>query len=325
MALAEAMATLALSLMVEGQEGVSWAQWRELAAVTERLGFAAFYRSDHYASEFSPDRATLDAWGTICALAPITRRIGLGTLVSPVTFRHPSLLSKLVVTANHASGGRIDLGLGAGWFRDEHERHGFPFPSLGERLELLAEQAEIISRSWSERTFSFRGAHYTVEGLVAEPKPLPRPRLIIGGDGGERSVAIAATWADEYNTPLPTNEQIRERRARLLGACERVNRDRSTIEFSVTTQILVGRDRDDLAEHARRAARVQDLTDEPPERYLAAIADTCVVGMVEEVIDRLRTIAQLGVGHIVLLVVDHTDLEMIELIGAEVLPALASY
>jgi alkanesulfonate monooxygenase SsuD/methylene tetrahydromethanopterin reductase-like flavin-dependent oxidoreductase (luciferase family) len=319
------MSGLELSLMVEGQEGVTWPQWQELALSAERLGFAGFYRSDHYLSAFSdPDRISLDAWGTICALAPITERIRLGTLVSPVTFRHPSVLAKLVVTASHVSGGRIDLGLGAGWLEEEHVRYGFPFPPLRERLELLAEQAEILRRSWSEETFSFRGLHYQVEGLAAQPKPVAPTRLILGGDGGERSVAIAAAWADEYNTPLPTNDQIRDRRARLLEACDALGRDRTTIGFSITSEVLVGRDRGELGERARRAARLQGQHDVPVARYIAELSDTCVVGTVDEVIERLRTIERLGVRRVVLLAADHTDLEMISLIGTEVVPALTS-
>ena len=160
--------------MVEGQEGVTWPQWRELAFSAERLGFAGFYRSDHYLSAFSdPDRLARRVGHDL--------RVGADHGADPARdagltrhIRHQSVLAKLVVTASHVSGGRIDLGLGAGWLEEEHVRYGFPFPPLRERLDLLAEQAEVLRRSSSEETFSFRGLHYQVEGLAAQPSQSPR-------------------------------------------------------------------------------------------------------------------------------------------------------
>src|SRR4051795_1919147 len=153
-------------LMIEGQEDVSWEQWQRLAATAEQLGFTALMRSDHYLSvDGHGTRGALDAWGTVTGLAAITTRLRLGTLVSPATFRHPSVLAKAVVTADHVSGGRVELGIGTGWLEDEHRAYGFPSPPLGERFDRLAEQVEIIRGSWGPGPFSFAGEHWTVTDL----------------------------------------------------------------------------------------------------------------------------------------------------------------
>src|SRR5918999_1680817 len=155
-------------LMIEGQEGVTWDQWRALAAVAEEAGFEALFRSDHYQSlDGSAPGGSLDAWATINALAATTETLRLGTLVSPATFRHPSTLAREVVTADHVSGGRVELGLGAGWHEGEHRAHGFEFPETPVRMERLAEQLEIVSRTWTEESFSFEGRHYRAQ----EPGP----------------------------------------------------------------------------------------------------------------------------------------------------------
>ena len=148
-------------LMIEGQEDVTWEDWVALAGAAERNGFDALFRSDHYLSVAGElDRGSLDAWGTICGLSAITRTLRLGTMVSPASFRHPSVLAKAVVTADRISGGRVELGIGTGWLEAEHAAYGFPFPPIGARMDRLAEQLEIIRGSWGEGPFSFRGEHY---------------------------------------------------------------------------------------------------------------------------------------------------------------------
>src|SRR5579871_1041419 len=149
-----------VALMIEGQEGVTWEQWTALARACEEAGLEGLFRSDHYTGFAAGGGGAHDAWATVIALAAITDRIQLGTLVSPATFRHPSNLARMVVTASHVSGGRVELGLGAGWNETEHREHGFTFPPLRERIALYAEQLEIITRSWSGETFDFHGAHY---------------------------------------------------------------------------------------------------------------------------------------------------------------------
>ncbi|HEX6263149.1 MAG TPA: TIGR03560 family F420-dependent LLM class oxidoreductase, partial [Actinomycetota bacterium] len=208
-------------LMVEGQEGVGWDDWLALARACEDHGLEGLFRSDHYLSvEDDETRGSLDAWTTLAALAAETERIRLGTLVSPVTFRHPSLLAKAAVTADHVSGGRVELGIGAGWHLREHEAYGFPFPEPPERMDLLAEQIEIVHRQWSEEMVSFQGKHYRLEAVKALPKPVPDPHppLIMGGHAKPRSVELSARWADEYNVFFSTPEECRAKRARVEEA-----------------------------------------------------------------------------------------------------------
>src|SRR5436305_8178967 len=177
--------------MIEGQEGVEWPQWVALAEACEEHGIPALFRSDHYMNLDGqhPERGSLDAWGTLCALAAITDTLRLGTLVSPATFRHPANLAKLVATADRISGGRVELGLGAGWHEREHRAYGFPFPPTRERMDILEEQLEVVTRSWAVQDASFEGKHYSLDRLDAQPKPVqrPHPPLIMGGSAGPRS------------------------------------------------------------------------------------------------------------------------------------------
>ena len=207
--------------MIEGQEDVTWEDWVALADTCERCGIEALFRSDHYVSVFQQsERGALDAWGTINALAARTTTLRLGTMVSPTSFRHPSVLAKLVTTADHVSNGRIELGMGTGWSEVEHTAYGFPFLPMKERMDVLEEQLEIVHDGhWKPGPFSFEGEHYTIEDLTARPLPLqrPHPPLIMGGTAGPRAARLAARFADEYNTVMPTLDEIRERRANIRG------------------------------------------------------------------------------------------------------------
>jgi F420-dependent oxidoreductase-like protein len=227
-----------ICLMIEGQEGVSWDDWVALARACEEHGLEGLFRSDHYQSVFDlSGRGSLDAWATLAALAAATERIRLGTMVSPATFRRPSVLSRMVATVDHISGGRVELGLGAGWNQAEHDAHGFPFPGLDERMELLEEQLEIVHRQWTEEEFSFQGRHYRLERCRAERKPLqrPRPPIVMGGGAGPRVARLAARWADEYNTPFASVKQCRERRAAIAEACSDLDMVRLIGEAVVPT------------------------------------------------------------------------------------------
>jgi alkanesulfonate monooxygenase SsuD/methylene tetrahydromethanopterin reductase-like flavin-dependent oxidoreductase (luciferase family) len=210
-----------IALMIEGQEGVTWPQWVALARAAEDAQLDALFRSDHYRSISRGDpNGSLDAWGTICALAAITSTLRFGTLVSPVTFRHPSVLAKLVTTADHVSGGRVELGIGAGWFEAEHEAYGFDFRTQRGRLDELDRQLDEITRQW------------TAAGDVW-PKPVqqPRPRIIVGGRAKPRTVAAAVRHADEYNTVWPSVEEARERKQRLDDAAAAAGRE--PLRFSI--------------------------------------------------------------------------------------------
>lgn len=307
-----------IALMVEGQEGVTWPQWLALADAAERLGFEGLHTSDHYLSEVLPDgRGGLDAWGVICALAAVTSRIRLGTLVSPVTFRHPSVLAKLAVTADHVSGGRIDVAMGTGWYAAEHRAHGFPFPPVGQRMAMLEEQAEIVRRSWDDGAFSFAGAHHRIDGLDALPTPIqrPGPRLTIGGGGGPRSLALAARLADEYNAPDADERRIAELRAGLDAAWERAGRAPARARLSMMVPVVVAADRDHLARLEAQVAQSLAGGDGVPGSW--------IVGTPDVVVSRLRRLAALGVDRVLVEPTPNADLGMVELIGRTVLPALA--
>ena len=315
-----------LCLMVEGQEDVSWEQWCALADACEEGGLDGLFRSDHYLSTIGGEsRGSLDAWTTLGALAARTARIRLGTLVSPVTFRHPAVLAKSAATVDYVSGGRVELGIGAGWSEREHAAYGFPFPDLGVRMELLAEQIEIVHRLWTEGHVGFEGKHYRLDDCTALPRPLqwPRPPLILGGTAGPRSVALAVRFADEYNTSFASLDEVRERRARVVDACRRAGRAPSTLRFSLMTGSLVGRDRDDVRELARLVLRRFDDPDGDPDALIERRADTWIIGTPDEAVARLRSLEKLGVERIYLQHLAHESVEMVSLIGAEVAPAVS--
>ncbi len=312
--------------MVEGQEDVSWDEWLALADVCERAGLDGLFRSDHYLSVVGRrERASHDAIATLAALAARTERIRLGTLVSPVTFRHPSVLAKSVATIDHVSGGRVELGLGAGWNEGEHAAYGFEFPPLGTRMELLEEQLEIVHRLWTEDSVTFAGRHYRLEDCPALPKPLqqPRPPLILGGNAKPRSVALAVRLADEYNTLLASIDDCRERKSVLVEACEAGGRDPATLPLTLMATCIVGEDRTQVLDRVRGVLKVFGSGDEDPEAVLAERRERWIAGTPDEVVERLRALAEAGVERVYLQHLVHDDTEMVELIGEAVLPALA--
>jgi F420-dependent oxidoreductase-like protein len=303
------------AVMIEGQEDVSWEDWLALAQTCERLGFEALFRSDHYLTLGAPRAGeALDAWGTICGLAAVTSTLRLGTLVSPATFRHPSMLAKLAVTADHISGGRVEVGLGTGWNEDEHAAYGFPFPDMKTRMDRLAEQLEIVHRSWTEEGFSFAGEHWAIRDLDARPKPVqdPHPPLIMGGAAKPRSVALAARWADEYNVVHASPADASAKRQRVREGCERAGRDPDTVRFSLMHAFLVGTD------DAEVRARAERLTAAgfPPD-------DGWPAGTPAQVAERLAEYADAGVERVMLQHLLHRDTEALELLAAEVVPALS--
>jgi F420-dependent oxidoreductase-like protein len=310
-----------LCLMIEGQNGVTWEQWVALARACEEHGIGTLFRSDHELNlDGREERGSLDAWTTLAALGAVTTTLRLGTLVSPVTFRHPSLLAKAVTVADHVSGGRVELGLGAGWNEREHAAFGFRFPPVPERMELLAEQIEIVCGHWRDGVFSFRGTHYEIDALDAQPKPVqrPRPPLILGGNAGPRAAALAARFADEYNTAFATAEVARERRARIAAACEAAGRE--PIPFSDMTTVLVGADRAELRDRARRLAEFMGEDAADPDRWLAQAPESWIAGTVDEVAARLDELAAVGVTRVMCQHLLHDDLDAVELLGRKVAP-----
>ena len=320
-----------LCLMIEGQEGVTWPQWLDLAHACEEHAIPAMFRSDHYLNldpdGRHPERGSLDAWGTLNALSAVTTTLRFGTMVSPATFRHPSVLAKLVVTADHVSGGRIDLGIGAGWHQPEHDAYGFPFPATGQRIDILEEQLQIVFGNWGDEIFSFDGHHYTLRDLDAQPKPIqrPRPPLIMGGTGGPRSAALAARFADEYNTPFPTLDQIAERKGRIGEACERAGR--GPIPVSIMTGVVLGADAAELRDRAGRLASRNLLSrvrgDDDADAFLADPPAGWVVGTIDDAVQQLMALREAGVSRVMCQHLLHDDLEAVALLGDEVAPRLA--
>ncbi len=310
-----------LCLMIEGQEGVSWAQWLDLARACEQHGIPALFRSDHYTNldGRDPRRPALDAWATLNALAAVTSTVRLGTLVSPATFRHPSMLAKTVTTADHVSGGRVELGLGAGWHEREHEAYGFDFPPVRTRVDILEEQLQVVLGNWGEGQFSFDGEHYRLRELDAQPKPVqrPHPPLIMGGNAGPRSARLAARYADEYNTAFPTLEDIKQRKARIEEACEQAARD--PIPFSIMTAVVLGVDSSDLSARLRRLAEkmgadADALAANPPEAW--------IVGTLEDAAEQLALRRDAGVSRVMCQHLLHDDLDAVALLGAQLAPRL---
>jgi alkanesulfonate monooxygenase SsuD/methylene tetrahydromethanopterin reductase-like flavin-dependent oxidoreductase (luciferase family) len=301
-------------LMIEGQESVSWEDWRGLARACEESPIEALFRSDHYGSVMGQtSRGSLDAWATIAGLAAVTADLRLGTLVSPATFRHPSVLAKNVVTADHiAGGGRIELGMGAGWLEAEHQAYGFPFPPTGVRFQMFEEQIEIVRRQWEEGTLDFEGEHYKLSG-DALFKPLSPPNLIVGGRARPRSLALAARWADEYNLVMMTADQCAEAVPRIRSAWQEAGRPEPVI--SLMTSCIIGSDEVDLLERAHVTAEIRgdDATD--PEAYLEAERPNTLVGTVAQIREKLGQLEEIGVERVMLQYLTHRDLDGVDYIA----------
>jgi alkanesulfonate monooxygenase SsuD/methylene tetrahydromethanopterin reductase-like flavin-dependent oxidoreductase (luciferase family) len=292
---------LRVALMVEGQEGVSWDEWLALAAACEEHGIEAMFRSDHYLSPTDTNRTATDAWTLLGALATRTSRLRLGTLVSPVTFRHPSVLAKAAATVDHVSGGRVEVGMGAGWMELEHETFRLPFPETGERTRMLAEQIEHVDRQLRE------------DPLTVQQ---PRPALIVGGGARRGTTAPAARFADEYNTYGVDAAEAARRRERLDRACEEAGRDPSTLPFSLMTPFVLDLDHAQrFVERSPSAGSAKTWFDELRRRGLAGGPDELVAG--------LREFEAAGVERVMLQHIVHEDLDVVATIGREIAPALA--
>lgn len=308
------------AVMIEGQEDVGWDDWVAVAQACERLGFEALLRSDHYSSvDGVGGRGSLDAWGTLCGLAAVTSTLRLGTLVSPATFRHPSVLAKTAVTADHISGGRVELGIGTGWLEAEHAAYGFPFPPMGTRMDRLAEQLEIIAGSFADGPFDFAGEHWSVEALDARPKPVQQPLpLLMGGSAMPRGAALAARFASEYNVVQVDPDDAAACRGRLEAACRDAGRDPATLGFSLMHAFLIGTGQADLR---ARAGRLAEWQGEPVS--VEELRRTWIAGTPDEIVARLREYEAVGVERVMLQHHLYRDVEALELIAAEVIPAFA--
>jgi F420-dependent oxidoreductase-like protein len=304
--------------MTEPQEGAAYDDLLAVAQEAERLGFEAFFRSDHYQriADGDPGPGSTDAWVTLAGLARETTRLRLGTMVSSATFRQPGPLAITVATVDAMSGGRVELGLGTGWYEAEHRSYGVPFPPVAERFSVLEEQLEVVTGLWETpvgSTYTFSGRHYRLTDSPALPKPAqrPRPPVIVGGKGQRRTPRLAARFADEYNVPFDTPAVIARQFGLVRAACEQAGRDPATMVLSAAQTVAVGTDE---AQARRRAAAAGHDLD--------ALRTGGLAGTPGEAVDRLGALAELGARRVYLQVMDLADLDHLRLIAAEVAPQL---
>jgi alkanesulfonate monooxygenase SsuD/methylene tetrahydromethanopterin reductase-like flavin-dependent oxidoreductase (luciferase family) len=304
--------------MIESQEGVTWDDWVALASACEEHGVEALFRSDHYVSGFDENRHVLDAWATINGLAALTSKLELGTLVSPVTFRHPAVLARSAATADEISNGRVTLGMGAGWMKREHEAYGFAFGTAGERVAHLAEQLEVVHGLLRQDIVSFEGERYRLRDAPGLGRPdLP---ILVGGSAKPGTTGPAVRFADEYNTLFGTLEEVRQRKQALDEACERAGRHPSTLRYSLMAPCVIARTERELLDSARRVgARFGREPKDTLERY----GERGPVGTVEQAVEKLKEIEEIGYERVMLQHLAHDDLDTVALIGRELAPAVA--
>jgi F420-dependent oxidoreductase-like protein len=305
-----------LRIFTEPQQGADYGRLLAVARAAEELGFAAFFRSDHYLKlgEVSGLPGPTDAWITLAGLARETARIRLGTLMSAATFRYPGPLAIAVAQVDEMSGGRVELGLGSGWFDAEHAAYGIPFPGAAERFDRLEEQLEIITGLWETpegKPFSFSGSYYTLTDSPALPKPAqrPRPPIIVGGYGQRRTPRLAARFADEYNIVFVGPEQTATAYGLVRDACGAAGRNPASLVYSAGQTVCCGRTD---AEVARRAAAIG--------RDVADLEVGGLAGSPAQIVDKLHAFAGAGTSRMYLQVLDLHDLDHLELIAAEVMP-----
>ena len=305
-----------LRIFTEPQQGASYDQLLAVAQHAEKLGFDAFFRSDHYqvmGDQFSGLPGPSDAWITLAGIARETSTIRLGTLVNSATFRNPGVLAISVANVDHMSNGRVELGLGAGWYGVEHSSYGIPFAPLGERFDVLTEQLGIITGLWNTphgEQFNFSGKHYSLTNSPALPKPQQSPPpIIVGGGGPKRTPMLAAKYAAEFNMPFQSMERFTEQCGRVRGACESIGRDPKTLVYSSALVACVGANEADIA---RRAAVLG--------RDVEELRANGLCGTPAEAIERLQQWSAAGAERIYLQILDLNDLEHLDIIAKEVMP-----
>ncbi len=309
--------TMDLRIFTEPQMGATYDQQLRLARAAEDAGYDAFFRSDHYLSMGGTGLpGPTDSWVTLAGLARETARLRLGTLMTAATFRYPGPLAISVAQVDAMSGGRVELGIGTGWFEAEHTAYGIPFPPLAERFERLAEQLAIITGLWETptgSTFSHHGAHYRVVDSPGLPKPAqrPRPPLLLGGVGAKKTPALAARYADEFNVPFQSVEASAGQFDRVRAALAEAGRDPKTLVLSGTQVLCCGRDEAEVRRRAEAIGR------EPAELRANGLAGTPA-----EVVDKIGRYAEVGVTRLYLQTLDLDDLAHIELVAEQVAPQL---
>jgi F420-dependent oxidoreductase-like protein len=311
--------TVELRVFTEPQQGATYDDLLQVALTAEELGFGAFFRSDHYLTMGGDGLpGPTDTWTTLAGLARDTSTIRLGSMMTSATFRHPGVLAIQVAQVDQMSGGRVELGIGAGWFEQEHKAYGIPFPGTGERFERYAEQLELITGLWSTpvgETYDFAGSHYQLSDSPALPKPAQDtghaggPPVLIGGLGARKTPALAARFADEFNLPFADLETTSTQFERVRRACEEIGRDPDSVVRSNALVLCVGTDE---AEVERRAKAIG--------RDVGELREHGIAGTPDEAVERIRAYAEVGAQRIYLQTLDVSDLDHLRLVAAEVMP-----
>ncbi len=311
--------SLRLRVFLEPQQGATYPQLLAMAQLAEELGFDGFFRSDHYLRMGAADGrpGPSDAWVTLAGLARETHRLRLGTLLTAATFRLPGPLAVAVAGVDQMSGGRIELGLGAGWYAEEHQAFGIPFPSTAERFDRLEEQLAILTGLWGSaegQPFTFAGRYHRLGPVVVQARPhqRPHPPVIVGGTGRQRTPALAARYANEFNVPFRSPDESRAAYARAAAACEAIGRDPGQLRRSAAVHVCCGADE---AEFRRRAAAVH--------REVAEVRASGAGGSPGEVAERLAAHVRAGAQTLYLQLLDPGDLDHLRLIADAVVPRLA--
>lgn len=303
-------------LFTEPQQGFTYDDQLAFAQSAERHGLDGFFRSDHYLrmGEGDPRPGPTDAWTTLAGLARETSRIRLGTLVSSVTYRVPSILAIQVAQVDAMSGGRAELGLGTGWFEREHAAYGIPFPA--KRFDLLEEQLQVVTGLWQTpdaETFSFAGAHYRLDDAPALPKPeQERVPVIVGGGGPKRTPALAARYATEFNIGFVAEDVVAEKFAVVRAACEAIDRDPSTLKLSVALPTIVGQDDAEISRRAEAIGQSREQFDNGAN----------LIGTPAQIAEKVHRLRELGAQRVYFQLMDLRDVAHADLVGAEVLPLL---
>ena len=309
------------ALMTEPQQGLTYDEILALARTAEAAGLEAFFRSDHYGSFAGPaDGPTTDAWATLAGLARDTSTIRIGSLVSPVTFRVPGSFAKVVATVDEMSGGRVEVGMGAGWNEEEHSELGIPFPPLRERYDELEESVAMIHGLWTEPDgWSYQGQHWQLRGSHLRPRPTfsgkGHPHLILGGDGGPRLARLVATYADEFNRTSASPDNVLGAYARVRAACEAADRDPDSVVLSAMVGVLVADSESEMRERVEQQLAFFGSGGGSADEWLAERKDRWIIGTPEQAVLRIAEFAAAGVQRIMLQDFLPLDLEMVTLLG----------
>jgi F420-dependent oxidoreductase-like protein len=305
-----------LRIFTEPQQGASYDELLTVARTAETAGFGAFFRSDHYLKmgAVSGLPGVTDAWTTLAGLARDTSTIRLGTLVTPVTFRHPGSFAVIAAQVDQMSGGRIDIGLGAGWYGAEHEAFGLPFPDVSDRYDLLEDQLAILAGAWSAptgSTFTHDGKAVSLEitADTVRPSQRPGPPIVLGGQGGPKSARLAGTYASEYNCAFVPAERMKETHDKVRAACDAAGRDPASMVYSAALVLCCGETETDVE---RRAAVIG--------REVSELRENGLAGSPAEVLDKLGRYAEAGAERFYLQVLDLSDLDHLHLVAEQVMP-----